>query len=270
MSIQTKHHIRRFPNAIQLDILCQVVAAHTFRHRGRHLRLCGICRIGIPRLKIQLIFFLMIANGGVCTTTDTVRCMPLCAKQHHIILPIQLVCERIIREEVVEIFFAGCVSNGDGCLGGIRIFYRNAKASISIQLPEGERFPCVKQNIFRLTLLAALILNYLCTAAEGKHAIQIIHTCGVFGNGTTFQHTCPAIEQYADVIAADYAAVQVERAACHRNAGGTTADFAILAVHQSEGAVGAYGNCRSIVRGCDTLSVQAKHNVPLRSFPCCI
>ena len=101
----------------------------------------------------------MIANVGVCTTTDTVRCMPLCAKQHHITLLIQLVCERIIREEVVEIFSAGCVSNRDGCLGGIQVLYRNTKACISIQLPEGERFPCVKQNIFRLTLLAALILQ---------------------------------------------------------------------------------------------------------------
>ena len=263
MSVQTKHHIRRFPNAIQLDILCQVVAAHTIRHRGRHLRLCGICRIGIPRLKIQLIIFRMIANGGVCTTTDTVRCMPLCAQQHHIILPIQLVCERIIREEVVEIFSAVCVSNRDGCLRGIRIFYRNAKTCIGIQLPEGERFPCVKQNIFRL------VLNYLCTAAEGKRAIPIVHTYGVLGNGTAVQRTCPAIEQYAGGIAADYAAVQVERAACHRNAGGTTADFAILAVHQSEGAVGAYGNCRSTVRCCDALSVQTKHNIPIRSFPCC-
>ena len=123
----------------------------------------------------------------------------------------------------------------------------------------------MKQNIFRL------VLNYLCSAAEGKRAIQIIHTCGVLGNRTAVQRTCPAIEQYADVIAADYAAVQVERAACHRNAGGTTADFAFLfpAVHQSEGAVGAYGNCRSIALGCDALSVQAKRNVPLRSFPCC-
>ena len=84
----------------------------------------------------------------------------------------------------------------------------------------------MKQNIFRL------VLNYLCTAAEGKRAIQIIHTCGVFGNGTAFQRTFPAIKQYAGGIAADYAAVQVERAACHRNAGGTTADFAILAVHR--------------------------------------
>ena len=269
MSVQTKHHIRRFPNAIQRDILCQVIAVHICRHRGRHLRICGIFLIGIPRLKIQLIFFRMIANGSVCTTTDTVRFMPLCAKPHRTVLLIQLVCERIIREEVVEIFFAGCVSNGDGCLGGIRILYRNAKASISIQLPEGERFPCVKQNIFRLILLAALILNYLCSAAEGKLAIQIIHTCGVFGNGTTFQHTCPAIKQYAGGIAADYAAVQVERAACHRNAVGTTADFAILAVHQSEGAAVIYGNCRSTARGCDALSVQAEHNVPIRSFPCC-
>ena len=263
MSVQTKHHIRRFPNAIQLDILCQVVAVHTFGHRGRHLRLCRIFRIGIPRLKIQLLFLRMIANSCVCTTTDTVRCMPLCAKPHHILLPIQLVCERIIREEVIEIFSAGCVSNGDGCLRGIRIFYRNAKACIGIQLPEGERFPCVKQNIFRL------VLNYLCTAAEGKRAIQIIHTCGVFGNGTAFQRTFPAIKQYAGGIAADYAAVQVERAACHRNAGGTTADFAILAVHQSEGAAVIYGNCRSTVRGCDALSVQTKHNIPIRSFPCC-
>ena len=263
MSVQTKHHIRRAPTAIQRDIPCQVVAVHICRHRGRHLRICGIFRIGIPRLKIQLIFFRMIANGGVCTTTDTVRCMPLCAQQHHITLPIQLVCERIIREEVVEIFPAGCVSNGDGCLGGIRIFYRNAKACIGIQLPEGERFPCVKQNIFRL------VLNYLCTAAEGKLAIQIIHTCGVLGNGTAFQRTCPAIEQYAGGIATDYAAVQVERTACYRNAGGTTADFAFPTVHQSEGAAGAYGNCRSTVRGCDALSVQTKHNIPIRSFPCC-
>ena len=104
-------------------------------------------------------------------------------------------------------------------------------------------------------LIAALILNYLCTAAEGKLAIQIIHTCGVFGNGTAFQRTCPAIKQYTDGIAADYAAVQVERAACHRNAGGTTADFAILAVHQSEGAAVIYGNCRSTARGCDTIKL---------------
>ena len=96
----------------------------------------------------------MIANVGVCTTTDTVRRMPLCAKPHHTVLPIQLVCEHIIREEVVEIFPAVFVSNGDGCLGGIRIPYRNAKACIGIQPPEGERFPCVKQNIFRLVLLA--------------------------------------------------------------------------------------------------------------------
>ena len=262
MSIQTKHHIRRAPSAIQLDILCQVVAVHTCRHRGRHLRLCGICRIGIPRLKIQLLFFRMIANGGVYTTTDTVRCMPLCAKPHHTVLLIQLVCERIIREDVVEIFSAGCISNRDGCLGGSQILYRNAKACIGIQPPEGERFPCVKQNIFRL------ILNYLCSAAEGKLAIQIIHTCGVFGNRAAVQRTCPAIEQYADVIAADYAAVQVERAVCYRNAGGTTADFAFPTVHQSEGAAGAYGNCRSIALGCDALSVQTKRNVPIRSCPC--
>ena len=211
----------------------------------------------------------MIANGSVCTTTDTVRFMPLCAKQRHITLLIQLVCERIIREEVVEIFPAGCISNRDGCLRGIRIFYRNAKACIGIQLPEGERFPCVKQNIFRLVLLAALILNYLCSAAEGKRAIQIIHTCGVFGNGTAVQRTSPAIKQYTGGIAADFAAVQVERASCYLNAVGTTADFAFPTVHQSEGAVGAYGNCRNIVRGCDTLSVQAEHNIPIRSFPCC-
>ena len=204
----------------------------------------------------------MIANVGVCTTTDTVRRMPLCAKPHHITLLIQLVCERIIREEVVEIFPAGCVSNGDGSLGGIQILYRNAKAYIGIQLPEGERFPCVKQNIFRL------ILNYLCSAAEGKRAIPIVYACGVFGNGTAFQRTCPAIEQYADVIAADYAAVQVERATCYLNAGGTTADFALLAVHQSKCAAVAYGNCRSIVRGCDALSVQTKRNVPIRSCQC--
>ena len=269
MSIQTKHHIRRAPTAIQHDILCQVVAAHTIRHRGRHLRLCRIFRIGIPRLKIQLLFFRMIANSGVYTTTDTVRCMPLCAKPHHTVLLIQLVCERIIREDVVEIFSAVCVSNRDGCLGGIQILYRNAKACIGIQLPKGERFPCVKQNIFRLILLAALILNYLCSAAEGKRAILIVHAYGVLGNRTAFQRTFPAIEQYADVIAADYAAVQVERATCHRNAGGTTADVAFLAVHQSEGAVGAYGNCRSTVRCCDALSVQTKHNIPIRSFPCC-
>ena len=212
----------------------------------------------------------MIANVGVCTTTDTVRFMPLCAKQYHITLLIQLVCECIIREDVVEIFPAGCVSNRDGCLGGNQILYRNAKACIGIQLPEGERFPCVKQNILRLILLAALILNYFCSAAEGKRAIQIVHTCGVFGNGTAVQRTCPAIEQYTDSIAADYAAVQVERAACYRNAGGTTADFACLfTVHQSEGAAGAYGNCRSIFRGCDDLSVQTKRNVPIRSCPCC-
>ena len=211
----------------------------------------------------------MIANVGVCTTTDTVRCMPLCAKQHHITLLIQLVCERIIREEVVEIFSAGCVSNRDGCLGGIQVLYRNTKACISIQLPEGERFPCVKQNIFRLTLLAALILNYLCSAAEGKRAIPIVHAYGVFGNGTAFHRTCPAIKQYTGGIATDFAAVQVERAACHRNAGGATADFAFPTVHQSEGAVGAYGNCRNIALGCDTLSVQAEHNIPIRSFPCC-
>ena len=269
MSIQTNHHIRRAPSAIQLDILCQVVAVHTCRHRGRHLRLCGICRIGIPRLKIQLLFFRMIANGGVYTTTDTVRCMPLCAKPHHTVLLIQLVCERIIREDVVEIFSAVCVSNRDGCLGGIQILYRNAKACISIQLPEGERFPCVKQNIFRLTLLAALILNYLCSAAEGKRAIPIVHAYGVFGNGTAFHRTCPAIKQYTGGIATDFAAVQVERATCYLNAGETTADFALLAVHQSECAAVAYGNCRSIVRGCDALSVQTKRNVPIRSFPCC-
>ena len=271
MSIQTKHHIRRAPSAIQRDISCQVVAVHIFGHRGRHLRLCRICRIGIPRLKIQLIFFRMIANVGVvCTTTDTVRFMPLCAKPHRTVLLIQLVCERIIREEVVEIFPAGCISNRDGCLRGIRIFYRNAKACIGIQPPEGERFPCVKQNIFRLVLLAALILNYLCSAAEGKRAIPIVYACGVLGNGTAFQRTCPAIEQYADVIAADYAAVQVERAAFYRNAGGTTADFAFPTVHQSEGAVGAYGNCRSIALGCDDLSVQTKRNVSIRSCPCCV
>ena len=213
----------------------------------------------------------MIANGCVCTTTDTVRFMPLCAKQHHTVLLIQLVCERIIREEVVEIFPAGCVSNGDGCLGGSQILYRNAKACSGIQLPEGERFPCVKQNIFRLVLLAALILNYLCSAAEGKRAILIVHTCGgVFGNGAAVQRTCRAIEQYADSIAADYAAVQVERAVCYRNAGGTTADFACLfTVHQSEGAAGAYGNCRSRVKVCDALSVQTKRNVPIWSCPYC-
>ena len=269
MSIQTECHIRWCPSAIQRDILCQVVAVHTFRHRGRHLRVCRICRIGIPQLKIQRIFFHMIANGGVCTTTDTVRRMPLCAKQHHIILPIQLVCERIIREEVVEIFPAGCVSNRDGCLGGIRILYRNAKVCTGIQLPEGERFSCVKQNIFRLILLAALILNYFCSAAEGKSAIPIVHAYGVLGNRTAVQRTCPTIKQYAGGIAADYAAAQVERAACHRNAGGTAGDFAFLAVHQGEGAAIANSNCRSIVRGCDSLSVQAEHNVPLRSFPCC-
>ena len=264
MSIQTKHHIRRAPSAIQRDILCQVVAVHTCRHRGRHLRLCGIFLIGIPRLKIQLIFFRMIDNGGVvCTTTDTVRRMPLCAKPHHTVLPIQLVCEHIIREEVVEIFPAVFVSNGDGCLGGIRIPYRNAKACSVIQLPEGERFPCVKQNIFRL------ILNYLCSAAEGKRAIPIVHAYGVFGNGTAFHRTCPAIKQYTGGIATDFAAVQVERAACHRNAGGATADFAFPTVHQSEGAVGAYGNCRSIALGCDALSVQAKRNVPIWSCPYC-
>ena len=270
MSVQTKHHIRRFPNAFQRDILCQVIAFHTCRHRGRHLRIFGIFRIGIPRLKIQLLFVRMIANGGVCTTTDTVRFMPLCAKQHHTVLLIQLVCERIIREEVVEIFPAGCVSNGDGCLSGIRIPYRNAKACSGIQPPEGERFPCVKQNIFRLVLLAALILNYLCSAAEGKRAIPIVYACGVLGNGTAVQRTSPAIKQYAGGIAADYAAVQVERAAFYRNAGGTTADFAFPTVHQSEGAAGAYGNCRSIALGCDDLSVQTKRNVPIRSCPCCV
>ena len=264
MSVQTKHHIRRFPNAIQRDILCQVVAVHICRHRGRHLRICGIFLIGIPRLKIQLIFFRMIANGSVCTTTDTVRFMPLCAKPHHTVLLIQLVCERIIREEVVEIFPAGCISNRDGCLRGIRILYRNAKACIGIQPPEGERFLCVKQNIFRL------VLNYLCSAAEGKLAIQIIHAYGVFGNGTAVQRTSPAIKQYAGGIVADYAAVQVERAACYRNAGGTTADFAFPTVHQSEGAAGAYGNCRSTVKDCDVLSVQAKRNLPIRSCPCCV
>ena len=212
----------------------------------------------------------MIANVGVCTTTDTVRFMPLCAKPHRTVLLIQLVCERIIQEEVVEIFPAGCISNRDGCLRGIRIFYRNAKACIGIQLPEGERFPCVKQNIFRLVLLAALILNYLCSAAEGKRAIPIVYACGgVLGNRTAVQRTCPAIEQYADSIAADYTAVQVERAAFYRNAGGTTADFAFPTVHQSEGAAGAYGNCRSTVRGCDAISVQAKRNVPIWSCPYC-
>ena len=206
----------------------------------------------------------MIANVGVCTTTDTVRRMPLCAKPHHTVLPIQLVCEHIIREEVVEIIPAVCVSNGDGCLRGTRILYRNAKARIGIQLPEGERFPCVKQNIFRL------VLNYLCSAAEGKRAIPIVHTCGgVFGNGAAVQRTCPAIEQYAGGIVADYAAVQVERAVCYRNAGGTTADFAFPTVHQSEGAAGAYGNCRSTGRGCDVLSVQTKRNVPIWSCPYC-
>ena len=74
----------------------------------------------------------MIANVGVCTTTDTVRFMPLCAKPHHTVLLIQLVCERIIREEVVEIIPADFVSNGDGCLSGTRILYRNAKACIGI------------------------------------------------------------------------------------------------------------------------------------------
>ena len=128
----------------------------------------------------------------------------------------------------------------------------------------------MKQNIFRLILLAALILNYLCSAAEGKRAIPIVYAYGVFGNGTAFHRTCPAIKQYTGGIAADYAAVQVERAACHRNAGGTTADFSFPTVHQSEGAAGAYGNCRSIALGCDALSVQTKRNLPIRSCPCCV
>ena len=122
----------------------------------------------------------------------------------------------------------------------------------------------MKQNIFRL------VLNYLCSAAEGKRAIPIVHAYGVLSNRTTFQRTCPAIKQYAGGIVADYAAVQVERAVCYRNAGGTTADFAFPTVHQSEGAAGAYGNCRSIALGCDDLSVQTKRNVPIRSCPCCV
>ena len=116
-----------------------------------------------------------------------------------------------------------------------------------------------------------LVLNYLCSATEGKRAIPIVHTCGgVFGNGAAVQRTCPAIEQYAGGIVADYAAVQVERAVCYpqcrRN------HRLILPFHSPSGVkvlAGAYGNCRSTGRGCDVLSVQTKRNVPIWSCPYC-